>query len=273
MNNNLNPMPGQQVQNPVNNEQNQNSNKNSDKRKLVIIIILTLLVLLGIVGVILYINSQKETPETIETEEKENTLNDTSETEQTDEDGEFLMNIEDVFSVSGQGTTVTGTIERGKITEGDTIQVIGLDNEIKTTIVVSIQMFREERDSAVAGESVGIVLKDLNKEDVKRGQVLAAPNSISSVKKFEAEVSFLTTEEGGGTSPISESEKLNFYFGIMDITGSIDISNDTNQIMPGDDVTFNVELDLYAALEVGSEFSVRGETGNILGSGKVTKLN
>ena len=190
-----------------------------------------------------------------------------------DKNGAFLMNIEDSFTITGRGTVVTGKVARGTVHLNDEVQIIGLDKEIKTTTVTAIEMFRQSKESAEAGDNVGILLKDASLEDVLRGQVLAQPNSIKATKKFEASVSLFSKEEGGQNIPLFSNYKLLFYIRNTNITGVITLSNGVEMVMPGSkDVKVTVELDRNVALEVGTEFALRN-SGQKIGEGIVTNVD
>ncbi len=185
----------------------------------------------------------------------------------------FLMSIEDVFSITGRGTVATGKIERGTITIGEVLDLIGFDIS-KSTTVIGIEMFQKILDKGIAGDSVGILLRGLIKEDVIRGMILAKPGSIKLHKKFEAEIYFLKTEEGGRHTGISKGYKPQFFVRTTDVTGIIidfQTHNDSKVILPGDYLTINIELITTIALEVGLRIALR-EGGRTVGSGIITKI-
>ena len=203
-----------------------------------------------------------------------NTYNETvnSDTDITyDENGTFLMAVEDVFTITGKGTVVTGRIERGTINLNDTVQIIGLNDEIKTTVITGIEMFRQTLDTAKAGDNVGLLLKDIERSEVERGQVLAKPNSIKNITKFAAQVYVLTKEEGGRHTPFFNGYRPQFYFRTTDITGSVSLQSGTEMVNPGDTVNMTVELVSPVAMEIGTEFSIR-EGGKTIGKGIVTNI-
>jgi elongation factor Tu len=185
-------------------------------------------------------------------------------------DKPFLMAIEDVFSIEGRGTVVTGRIERGKIKVSDKVQIIGLKDTQETTCT-GVEMFRKLMDEGVAGDNVGILLRGTKKEDVERGQVLAAPNSIKPHTKFEAEVYVLSKDEGGRKTPFFSGYRPQFYFRTTDVTGAVKLLGDAEMCMPGDNVKLEVELIKPVALNDGSRFAIR-EGGRTVGSGIVTKI-
>ena len=189
-------------------------------------------------------------------------------------DQPFLMAIEDVFSITGRGTVSTGRIERGSVNIGDTVEMIGLE-ETKTTTVTGMEMFQKTLDQGMAGDNIGILLRGIQKTDVIRGMVLAAPGTINPHTNFEAEVYILTKEEGGRHTAIFKGYKPQFYVRTTDVTGSItDFSNDGESIemvMPGDNVTMNIELIAPIAVENGMRLAIR-EGGRTVGSGLVTKI-
>ena len=189
-------------------------------------------------------------------------------------DQPFLIAIEDVFSITGRGTVSTGRIERGSVNIGDTVEMIGLE-ETKTTTVTGMEMFQKTLDQGMAGDNIGILLRGIQKTDVIRGMVLAAPGTINPHTNFEAEVYILTKEEGGRHTAIFKGYKPQFYVRTTDVTGSItDFSNDGESIemvMPGDNVTMNIELIAPIAVENGMRLAIR-EGGRTVGSGLVTKI-
>jgi elongation factor Tu len=185
-------------------------------------------------------------------------------------DKPFLMAIEDVFSIEGRGTVVTGRIERGKIKVSDKVQIIGL-RDTQETVCTGVEMFRKLMDEGQAGDNVGILLRGTRKEDVERGQVLAAPNSIKPHTKFEAEVYVLSKEEGGRKTPFFSGYRPQFYFRTTDVTGAVKLLGDAEMCMPGDNVKLEVEMIKPVALNDGSRFAIR-EGGRTVGSGIVTKI-
>ena len=185
-------------------------------------------------------------------------------------DKDFLMAVEDVFSIKGRGTVVTGRIERGKVKVGDTIEIVGLRPTAKST-VTGVEMFNKTLDEGLAGDNVGCLLRGIEKEDVERGQVLAKPGSITPHTKFEAEVYVLTKEEGGRHTPFFTGYKPQYYFRTTDVTGQIKLLGGAEMCMPGDNVTVEVEMGKPVALEAQSRFAVR-EGGRTVGSGVVTKI-
>ena len=186
-------------------------------------------------------------------------------------DKDFLMSIEDVFSIKGRGTVVTGRIERGKIKVGDTAEIIGL-GDTQSTTVTGVEMFTKTLDEGIAGDNVGCLLRGIEKTDVQRGQVLAKPRSITPHNKFEAEVYVLTKEEGGRHSPFFAGYKPQFYFRTTDVTGAIKLLGGAEMCMPGDNITMEVDLgDKPIAMEEGVRFAVR-EGGRTVGAGVVTKI-
>ncbi len=185
-------------------------------------------------------------------------------------DKPFLMAIEDVFSIEGRGTVVTGRIERGKIKVGEKVQIIGLKDTQETTCT-GVEMFRKLMEQGEAGDNVGILLRGTKKEDVERGQVLAAPNSIKPHTKFEAEVYVLSKDEGGRKTPFFSGYRPQFYFRTTDVTGAVKLLGDAEMCMPGDNVKLEIEMIKPVALTDGSRFAIR-EGGRTVGSGIVTKI-
>ncbi|QCD53102.1 MULTISPECIES: elongation factor Tu [unclassified Campylobacter] len=185
-------------------------------------------------------------------------------------DKDFLMPIEDVFSISGRGTVVTGRIEKGLVKVGDTIEIVGI-RDTQTTTVTGVEMFRKEMDQGEAGDNVGVLLRGTKKEDVERGMVLCKPKSITPHTKFEGEVYILTKEEGGRHTPFFNNYRPQFYVRTTDVTGSIALPEGTEMVMPGDNLKITVELIAPVALEEGTRFAIR-EGGRTVGSGVVSKI-
>nr|Q8KT99.1 RecName: Full=Elongation factor Tu; Short=EF-Tu [Rickettsia helvetica]AAM90940.1 elongation factor Tu [Rickettsia helvetica] len=186
-------------------------------------------------------------------------------------DKPFLMPIEDVFSISGRGTVVTGRVESGIIKVGEEIEIVGLKDTQKTTCT-GVEMFRKLLDEGQSGDNVGILLRGTKREEVERGQVLAKPGSIKPHDKFEAEVYVLSKEEGGRHTPFTNDYRPQFYFRTTDVTGTIKLPFDKQMVMPGDNATFTVELIKPIAMQEGLKFSIR-EGGRTVGAGVVTKIN
>ncbi|HHE76838.1 MAG TPA: elongation factor Tu [Candidatus Parcubacteria bacterium] len=187
-----------------------------------------------------------------------------------DKDKPFLMAIEDIFSIEGRGTVATGRIERGVVKTNDPLELIGL-GETKSTVAVSIEMFNKILDEGVAGDNVGILLRGLKKEEVKRGQVLAKPGTVTPHTDFEAEVYVLTKEEGGRHTPFFKGYKPQFYIRTTDVTGDVILPEGTEMVMPGDTVNLKVKLMYPVALEEKQRFAIR-EGGKTVGAGVVTKI-
>ncbi|POZ88922.1 MULTISPECIES: elongation factor Tu [Petrotoga] len=187
-------------------------------------------------------------------------------------DKPFLMPIEDIFSITGRGTVVTGRIERGVVHTGDQIEIIGLSYETKKTVVTGVEMFRKILDEGEAGDNVGCLLRGIEKDEVKRGQVLAAPGSITPHKKFKAEVYVLKKEEGGRHTPFTKGYRPQFYIRTADVTGTlVEFSSGAEMVMPGDNINMTVELIYPVALEAGMRFAIR-EGGRTVGAGVVTEI-
>jgi elongation factor Tu len=187
-----------------------------------------------------------------------------------EQDKPFLMAIEDVFSIEGRGTVVTGRIERGTVKVGEKVHIIGLKDTQETTCT-GVEMFNKTLDSGIAGDNVGILLRGTKKEDVERGQVLAAPGTIKPHTKFEAEVYVLSKEEGGRKTPFFSGYRPQFYFRTTDVTGGVTLAGGAEMCMPGDNVKLEVELGKPIAMDEGSRFAIR-EGGRTVGSGVVTKI-
>jgi elongation factor Tu len=185
-------------------------------------------------------------------------------------DGTFLMPVEDVFSISGRGTVVTGRIERGIVKVGDEIEIVGLKPTLKT-ICTGVEMFRKLLDQGQAGDNVGVLLRGTKREDVERGQVLAKPGSITPHTKFAAEIYVLSKEEGGRHTPFFNGYRPQFYFRTTDVTGSIELPAGTEMVMPGDNVAITVALIQPIAMEEGLRFAIR-EGGRTVGAGVVSKI-
>ncbi len=185
-------------------------------------------------------------------------------------DGDFLMPVEDVFSISGRGTVVTGRVERGIVNVGDEVAIIGIKDTEKTTCT-GVEMFRKLLDEGRAGDNVGVLLRGTKREDVERGQVLAKPESINPHSKFEAEVYILTKEEGGRHTPFFKGYRPQFYFRTTDVTGAVELPEGTEMVMPGDNIKMKVELIAPIAMEEGLRFAIR-EGGRTVGAGVVAKI-
>jgi elongation factor Tu len=185
-------------------------------------------------------------------------------------DGPFLMPIEDVFSISGRGTVVTGRIDRGIIKVGDEIEIVGIRPTTKT-VCTGVEMFRKLLDEGRAGDNVGVLLRGTKREEVERGQVLAKPGSITPHTKFECEVYILTKEEGGRHTPFFKGYRPQFYFRTTDVTGAVELPANTEMVMPGDNIKMNVELISPIAMEEGLRFAIR-EGGRTVGAGVVAKI-
>jgi elongation factor Tu len=185
-------------------------------------------------------------------------------------DGPFLMPVEDVFSISGRGTVVTGRVERGIVKVGDEIEIVGLKPTIKT-VCTGVEMFRKLLDQGQAGDNIGVLLRGTKREEVERGQVLAKPGSITPHTKFTAEIYVLSKEEGGRHTPFFNGYRPQFYFRTTDVTGSIELPQGTEMVMPGDNVSITVTLIVPIAMEEGLRFAIR-EGGRTVGAGVVAKI-
>ena len=182
----------------------------------------------------------------------------------------FLMPIEDIFSIEGRGTVVTGRIERGTVSVGSEVEIIGLRDTQKTT-VTGIEMFNKQLDKGTAGDNAGVLLRGTKKEDVERGQVLAAPGSITPHSEFEGEIYVLTKEEGGRHTPFFKGYKPQFYIRTTDVTGEVELPEGTEMVMPGDTVSLKIKLSSNVAMEEGMRFAIR-EGGRTVGAGIATKI-
>ena len=192
-------------------------------------------------------------------------------TPERDSDKPFMMPVEDVFSITGRGTVATGRVERGQIKVGDVVEIVGLTDEPASTTVTGVEMFRKLLDYAEAGDNIGALLRGVAREDVQRGQVLAAPGSITPHTKFKADVYVLSKDEGGRHTPFFTNYRPQFYFRTTDVTGVVNLPEGTEMVMPGDNVTIDVELIHPIAVEQGTTFSIR-EGGRTVGSGMVTEI-
>ena len=191
-------------------------------------------------------------------------------TPERDNDKPFLMSIEDVFTITGRGTVVTGRVERGQLKLNDEVEIVGL-KDTKKTVVTGIEMFRKQLDYAEAGDNASVLLRGIAREDVERGQVLAKPGSVHPHKKFKAQVYVLSKEEGGRHTPFFTNYRPQFYFRTTDVTGVITLPDGVEMVMPGDNVTITVELIAPIAVENGTKFSIR-EGGRTVGAGTVSEI-
>ena len=187
-------------------------------------------------------------------------------------DKPFLMPVEDVFTITGRGTVITGRIERGIIKVNETVDIVGIRETKQTTTVTGIEMFRKLLDEGQAGENVGLLLRGTKREDVERGMVIIAPGTVTPHTKFKAEAYILTKEEGGRHTPFFTNYRPQFYFRTTDVTGTVELPSGTEMVMPGDNLKFVVELIAPIAMEEGLRFAIR-EGGRTVGAGRVTKIN
>ncbi|UUV98427.1 elongation factor Tu [Vagococcus luciliae] len=192
-------------------------------------------------------------------------------TPERDTDKPFMMPVEDVFSITGRGTVATGRVERGQVRVGDEVELVGIAEETAKTTVTGVEMFRKLLDYAEAGDNIGALLRGVAREDIQRGQVLAAPGTITPHTKFKAEVYVLSKEEGGRHTPFFTNYRPQFYFRTTDVTGVCNLPEGTEMVMPGDNVAMDVELIHPIAIEDGTRFSIR-EGGRTVGSGVVTEI-
>jgi len=188
-----------------------------------------------------------------------------------DTDKPFMMPVEDVFSITGRGTVATGRVERGQVKVGDTIEIVGLTEEPKSTVVTGVEMFRKLLDYAEAGDNIGALLRGVAREEIQRGQVLAKPGSINPHQKFKAEVYVLSKEEGGRHTPFFSNYRPQFYFRTTDVTGICNLPEGVEMVMPGDNIEMSVELIAPVAIEEGTKFSIR-EGGRTVGAGVVASI-
>jgi elongation factor Tu len=183
----------------------------------------------------------------------------------------FLMPIEDVFTITGRGTVVTGRVEQGQLTLGEEIEIVGIEDQTRKTVVTGIEMFRKMLDEAQAGDNAGILLRGTKKEEVRRGQVLAKPGSVTPHTKFNAQVYILSKDEGGRHTPFFNNYRPQFYFRTTDVTGAVQLPGGTEMVMPGDNTEMSVELGQPIAMDEGLRFAIR-EGGRTVGAGRVTKI-
>ena len=186
-------------------------------------------------------------------------------------DQPFLMPVEDVFSITGRGTVATGRVERGTVKVGDTVELVGLTDEPRDVVVTGVEMFRKLLDQAEAGDNIGVLLRGVQRDEIERGQVLAAPKTIKAHTKFKAEVYVLTKEEGGRHTPFFNGYRPQFYFRTTDVTGNIELEDGVEMVMPGDNARFTIELITPIAIEKGLKFAIR-EGGRTVGAGVVTEV-
>ncbi|MCT4617499.1 MAG: elongation factor Tu [Candidatus Gracilibacteria bacterium] len=186
-------------------------------------------------------------------------------------DKSFLMPIEDVFSIKGRGTVVTGKIEQGIITVGDEVEIVGMKDEIGKTTVTGVEMFHKQLDQGQAGDNAGLLIRGIDREDIERGQVLAKPGSITPHTEFEAKVYILTKDEGGRHTPFFKGYKPQFYFRTTDVTGDVELMGGVEMVMPGDTVEMKVTLQVPIAMDEGLRFAIR-EGGRTVGSGAISKI-
>ncbi|NCU17555.1 elongation factor Tu [Pallidibacillus pasinlerensis] len=192
-------------------------------------------------------------------------------TPERETDKPFMMPVEDVFSITGRGTVATGRVERGTVKVGDEVEIVGLAEESRTTTVTGVEMFRKLLDQAEAGDNIGALLRGVSRDEVERGQVLAKPGSINPHTKFKAQVYVLTKEEGGRHTPFFSNYRPQFYFRTTDVTGTIELPEGVEMVMPGDNVEMTVELIAPVAIEEGTKFSIR-EGGRTVGAGSVAAI-
>ena len=189
-----------------------------------------------------------------------------------DTDKPFLMPVEDVFTITGRGTVATGRVERGELNLNDTVEIVGIADEIRSTVVTGIEMFRKLLPSAQAGDNIGALLRGVDRKEIQRGQVLAKPGSINPHTKFKGQVYVLTKEEGGRHTAFTSNYRPQFYFRTTDVTGVVTLPEDVPMVMPGDNVEMAVELITPIAIEAGLRFAIR-EGGHTVGAGRVTEID
>jgi elongation factor Tu len=192
-------------------------------------------------------------------------------TPERDADKPFLMPVEDVFTITGRGTVATGRVERGRIKVGEEVEIVGMQDEIKKTVVTGVEMFRKILDYGEAGDNIGCLLRGVDRKEIERGQVLAKPGSIKPLTKFDSEVYILTKEEGGRHTPFFNGYRPQFYFRTTDVTGVVTLPEGVEMVMPGDNIKMSIELITPIAIEEGLRFAIR-EGGRTVGSGVVTGI-
>ncbi len=188
-----------------------------------------------------------------------------------EKDKPFLMPVEDVFTITGRGTVATGRVERGTLHLSDPIEIVGISEETKTSVVTGIEMFRKSMDEAIAGDNIGALLRGINRDEIERGQVICKPGSVKCHNKFTAQVYVLTKDEGGRHTPFFNNYRPQFYFRTTDVTGVCALPQGTEMCMPGDNVEMTIELIHPVAMEEGLRFAIR-EGGRTVGSGRVVKI-
>ena len=181
------------------------------------------------------------------------------------------MPVEDVFTITGRGTVATGRVERGTVKVGDTVELVGLTDQPRDVVVTGVEMFRKLLDQAEAGDNIGVLLRGVQRDEIERGQVLAAPKTIKAHTKFKSEVYVLTKEEGGRHTPFFNGYRPQFYFRTTDVTGNIELEEGVEMVMPGDNARFTIELITPIAIEKGLKFAIR-EGGRTVGAGVVTEI-
>jgi len=189
-----------------------------------------------------------------------------------DKDKPFLMPIEDVFTITGRGTVVTGRVDRGTIKTGEEVEIVGFGDRSRKTVATGVEMFRKILDQAEAGDNIGVLLRGIDRDSVERGQVLAKPGSISPHTAFKAQVYVLKKEEGGRHTPFFQGYRPQFYLRTTDVTGTITLPEGVEMVMPGDDINMDIELITPVAIEQGLRFAIR-EGGRTVGAGVVTEVS
>ena len=216
-------------------------------------------------------STDPEAPEYACIKELMDTIDDYFPDPERDVDKPFMMPVEDVFSIKGRGTVVTGRIDRGKVKVGEAVEIVGLREKSMPTVVTGVEMFHKTLNEGMAGDNAGLLLRGIERTDVERGMVVAAPKSITPHTKFNAEVYVLKREEGGRHKPFFTGYRPQFYIRTMDVTGDIELPGDVEMVMPGDNVNMKVELIIPVALEQGSQFAIR-EGGLTVGAGVITQI-
>ena len=189
-----------------------------------------------------------------------------------DVDKPFMLSVEDVFSIEGRGTVATGRVDRGKVKVGEDVEIVGLMDEPRKSVCTGVEMFNKLLEEGIAGDNIGLLLRGVKKDEVRRGQVIAKPGSITPHRKFDGQVYILNKEEGGRHTPFFSGYRPQFYFRTTDVTGSVTLPQDVEMVMPGDNVSLNIELHTPIAMEEHMKFAIR-EGGKTVGAGRITKIN
>ncbi len=253
------------IQRPI-----EKSSKNGIKWVIIIIVALVVIALIVFGVSKLFNKPEQNTPQELPTSEPINNVEPINDANVPSSDA-FLMYVEDVFSITGRGTIVTGRIKRGTVSLDDNVQIVGLDNKVVDSVVTGIEVFRKQLDTASEGENVGLLLRGVSRDQVERGQVISKPNSIGSYKKIDAQIDTLTSEAGGRHTPFYSGYNPQVYIGTANISGVVTLPAGVETVNPGDSLTVTIELEKSVALEIGTEIAIR-EGGRTVAKGKITKI-